>query len=62
MKDVLDSPLENIEASYPMELVHMDYLTIESNKSDKDVNILVVMDHFTRLAQAFATLHKQLQW
>ena len=52
------APIENIEAAYPMELVHMDYLTIESNKSDKDVNILVVTDHFTRLAQAFVT-HSQ---
>ena len=33
----------------------MDYLTIESDKSEKDVNILVVTDHFTRLAQAFVT-------
>ena len=33
----------------------MDYLTIESNKSDRDINILVLMDHFTRLAQAFVT-------
>ena len=49
------APLENIEASYPMELVHIDYLTIESNKTDKDINILVVTDHFTRLAQAFVT-------
>ena len=49
------APMENIEASYPMEFVHMVYLTIESNKSDKDVNILVVTDHFTRLAQAFVT-------
>ena len=47
------APLESIEASYPMELVHIDYLTIESNKSEKDVNILVVTDHYTRLAQAF---------
>ena len=37
-----------------MELVHIDYLTIESNKSE-DINILVVTDHFTRLAQAFIT-------
>ena len=44
------APLENIEASYPMELVHIDYLTIESNKTEKDINILVVTDHFTRLA------------
>ena len=49
------APLENTEASYPKELVHMDYLTIESNKSEKDVNILVVTDHFTRVAQAFMT-------
>ena len=47
------APLESIEASYPMELVHIDYLTIESNKSEKEVNILVVTDHYTRLAQAF---------
>ena len=38
-----------------MELVHIDYLTIESNKTKKDINILVVTDHFTRLAQAFVT-------
>ena len=49
------APLENIEGSYPMELVHIDYLTIESNKTEKDINILVVTDHFTRLAQAFVT-------
>ena len=44
------APLENIEASYPMELIHIDYLTIKSDKSEKDINILVVTDHFTRLA------------
>ena len=49
------APLENIEASHPMELIHIDYLTIESNKSEKDINILVVTDHFTRLAQAIVT-------
>ena len=49
------APLEGIEAAYPMELVHIDYLTIESNKSAKDVNVLVVTDHYTRLAQAFVT-------
>ena len=37
------APLENIEASHPMELVHIDYLTIESNRTEKDINILVVM-------------------
>ena len=37
-----------------MELVHIDYTTIKSGtNSDKDVNVLVVTNHFTRYAQAF---------
>ena len=47
--------MENVKASYPMELVHMDYLTIEATKGGKDVNILVITDHFTQYAQAIAT-------
>ena len=43
--------LQPIKATYPLELVHMDYLTIESGKGDKDVNILIISDHFTRYAQ-----------
>ena len=39
-----------------MELVHMDYTIMESGtNSDKDVNVLVVTDHFTRYGQAFIT-------
>ena len=38
-----------------MELIHIDYLTIEGSKTDKDINILVVTDHFTCYAQAFVT-------
>ena len=49
------APVETIHVKHPMELVHMDYLTIESNKQDKDVNILVVTDHFTTLAHAIVT-------
>ena len=41
------APMENIDATYPMKLVHMDYLTIEVNKSGKDVHILVISDYFT---------------
>ena len=47
--------LHPIVATHAMELVHMDYLTVESGKANKDVNILVATDHFTRYAQAFVT-------
>ena len=46
------APMENVDAPYPMELVHMDYLTIEAKEGGKDVHILVITDHFTRYAQA----------
>ena len=41
-----------------MELVHIDYLTIEApedSRSSKDINILIITDHFTRYAQAHIT-------
>ena len=44
-----------IEATHPLEIIHMDFLTIESGKIDKDVNVLVVTDYFTRYAQTFIT-------
>ena len=40
------APMENIYVTYQMELVHMDYLTIEVNEGGKDVHILVITDHF----------------
>ena len=40
-------PMENVDATYPMELVCMDYLMIEANEGAKDVHILVITDHFT---------------
>ena len=49
------APMENIDATYPMELVHMDYLMIEANEGGKDVPILVITDHFTQYAQAMVT-------
>ena len=49
------SPLCPLLVTHPFELVHMDYLKIESNRSDQDVHILIVTDHFTRFAQAFIT-------
>ena len=47
--------MENVDATYPMELVHMDYLTIETMEGGKDILILVITDHFTRYAQAIVT-------
>ena len=47
-----------IIATRPLELVHIDYLTIEApadSKSGKDVNVLIITDHFTRYAQAHIT-------
>ena len=35
-----------ISTSYPLELVHLDFLTI--GHGDKTANVLVVTDHFTR--------------
>ena len=49
------APMENVDATYPMELVHMDYLTIKANEGGKDVHILVITDHFTRYVQAIFT-------
>ena len=43
-------------ATYPLELIHADFLTIGGKKDvRKDINILVVTDHFTRFARAYVT-------
>ena len=47
-----------IIATRPMKLVHIDYLTVEApenSRSSKDINILIITDHFTRYAQAHIT-------
>ena len=49
------APMENVDTTYPMELVHMDYMTIEANEGGEDVHILVITDHFTWYAQAIVT-------
>ena len=48
------APLENIMATYPLELVHLDYLCLEPGKGLEE-NALVVTDHFSRYAQAYIT-------
>ena len=48
--------MSSFETSYPLEIVHMDFLTIRSKKdSNKDINVLFVTDHFTHYTQAFVT-------
>ena len=39
---------------YPMELVHLDFLTLGGKADEnKSVNILIFTDNFTKYAQAF---------
>ena len=46
--------LENIVATHPLELVHLNYLCLEPGKGLEE-NVLVVTDNFTRYAQAYVT-------
>ena len=43
---------QSIRAPHPLELLHMDYLTIDLGNGDKDVNILIITDHLMRYAKA----------
>ena len=43
-----------ITASYPLELIHLDFLGI-GGKKDKLKNVLVITDHFTCYAQCYVT-------
>ena len=44
--------LHNIEATQPLEFIHLDYLQIEPSKGNIE-NVLIVTDLFTRYAQAY---------
>ena len=48
------APLVNIHTTYPLELVCMDYLTLEPSKGGIS-NVLVITDHFTKYALAVPT-------
>ena len=46
------APLQPIHVTQPIELVHMDYLSLEPSKGNIE-NVLVITDHFTRYALAY---------
>jgi hypothetical protein len=46
------APLESIKTCSPMELVCLDFWTVEDSKKNS-VDVLVVTDHFTKLAHAW---------
>ena len=48
------APPENIVATHPLELVHLNYLCLEPGKGP-DENVLVVTEHFTRYTEAYVT-------
>ena len=54
------APLEGMKSTGPMELVCIDFLTLEPCKGNME-NVLVITDHFTRYAQAFATRNQTAQ-
>ena len=46
------APLQPIHVTQPLELAHMDYLSLEPSKGNIE-NVLVITDHFTRYALAY---------
>ncbi|KAL1264128.1 hypothetical protein QQF64_004483 [Cirrhinus molitorella] len=52
------APLHQITSSGPMDLVCIDFLTVEADSKGL-TNVLIITDHFTRYAQAFLSKNQK---
>ncbi len=52
------APLHQITSSGPMDLVCIDFLTVEPDSKGMS-NVLIITDHFTRYAQAFPSKNQK---
>ena len=54
------APMQPIYVIQPLELVHIDYLSLEPSKQDIE-NVLIITDHFTRYALAYPSKTQTVQ-
>ena len=54
------APLENIITSQPMEMVALDYLTLEDGHGGV-AKVLVITDHFSKYVVAIPTTHQTVR-